>query len=250
MYIIIARIDGYEPFAGGHCARIVKIQKTEAVSSNDNDMKKEENNGDDEANKKKKDGFRSVEYLEEKRKEFKEGWSEFDYSIDEKNEFLISDWLKCSDDKWEGPHWEDMTDIILNMPNFLSNISDETLGPGVYAFTDDHNPNEPDKLGGWPCFIQGAEYPNCPKCIKFLKTGKEEDDQDNNNGDKDKDKEEEDEEQDDDVSEEIEQQSRMTDYIFQFDGMKIDQMMGDCGIGHITVCRKHPFVVAFAWACS
>ena len=224
------------------------MQKTAREGSNDSDMK-QENNGDNDSKKKHEDGFRGVEYLEKKREEYKQDWSEFGYSIDDKNEFLISDWLKCGDDKWEGPHWEDMSDII-NMPNFLSSISDETLGPGVSAFIDDHYPNGDDKLGGWPCFVQGPEYPNCPKCVKFFKTGKQDDDKENDQDKEKQDKQDKDGQESDQVSEEMERQSMMTDFIFQFDGMKIDQLLGDCGIGHITVCRKHPFVAAFAWACT
>lgn len=66
-----------------------------------------------------------------------------------------------------------------------------------------------DKLFGWPHWVQGAEYPSCPRCT-----------------------------------------SRM-EHLFQVDSEQgVALMFGDCGVGHITQCLKHPDVVAFGWACS
>ncbi len=66
-----------------------------------------------------------------------------------------------------------------------------------------------DKLGGWPCWIQGPEYPRCSVCGDTMEV------------------------------------------IFQLDsGDHVPFMFGDAGIGHISMCRWHPDVVAFGWAGS
>jgi uncharacterized protein YwqG len=66
-----------------------------------------------------------------------------------------------------------------------------------------------DKLGGWPNWVQGVEYPNCPRCSKRMH------------------------------------------YLFQIDSEdNVPFMFGDVGTGHITQCKDHPEILAFAWACS
>ncbi len=63
-----------------------------------------------------------------------------------------------------------------------------------------------DKLGGWPYWIQGPEYPRCTVCGDTMAV------------------------------------------IFQLDSEDhIPFMFGDAGIGHISMCRSHPDVVAFGW---
>ena len=66
-----------------------------------------------------------------------------------------------------------------------------------------------DKLGGWPAWVQGEEYPACPEC------------------------------------------HRRMDLLFQIDSNdNLDYMFGDVGCAHITQCKEHPNVLAFAWACG
>ena len=40
----------------------------------------------------------------------------------------------------------------------------EELGVGSLAHGDDHPTLEGEKLGGWPAWVQGVEYPSCPRC--------------------------------------------------------------------------------------
>ena len=69
--------------------------------------------------------------------------------------------------------------------------------------------NTGDKLGGWPAWVQGPEYPACPEC------------------------------------------ERQMELLFQLDSNdNLDYMFGDVGCAHITQCREHPRVLAFAWACG
>ena len=66
-----------------------------------------------------------------------------------------------------------------------------------------------DKLLGWPAWVQGLEYPSCPRCGSSMRV------------------------------------------VFQVDSEdNVPYMFGDVGCGHISQCRAHPEVVAFAWACS
>ena len=66
-----------------------------------------------------------------------------------------------------------------------------------------------DKLGGWPFWVQGAEYPSCHVCGEQMEV------------------------------------------LFQLDSEDhVPFMFGDAGIGHISMCRSHPEVVAFGWACG
>ena len=66
-----------------------------------------------------------------------------------------------------------------------------------------------DKLGGWPAWVQGPEYPSCTECNEPMSL------------------------------------------LFQIDSNdNLDYMFGDVGCAHITQCRKHPQVLAFAWACG
>lgn len=65
-----------------------------------------------------------------------------------------------------------------------------------------------EKLGGWPAWVQGVEYPRCPECREQMH------------------------------------------HVFQVDSENnIPYMFGDVGRGHITQCRNHPHILAFAWAC-
>jgi uncharacterized protein YwqG len=70
-------------------------------------------------------------------------------------------------------------------------------------------PRSGEKLGGWPNWIQGVEYPNCPECGNTM------------------------------------------GLVLQIDSdQNVPVMFGDMGIGHVTQCKAHPRVLAFAWACS
>jgi hypothetical protein len=88
-------------------------------------------------------------------------------------------------------------------------LDDAGLDIDKYGAEAISSASEGDKLFGWPHWVQGAEYPNCPECG-----------------------------------------ARM-EHVFQLDS---DQgaglMFGDCGVGHITQCPKHPNVLAFGWACG
>jgi uncharacterized protein YwqG len=69
-----------------------------------------------------------------------------------------------------------------------------------------------DKLGGWPFWIQQAEYPSCPLCARQMA---------------------------------FVFQIDSGDIVYP-----PDRMFGDGGIGHITQCPDHPEVLAFGWACT
>ncbi len=72
-------------------------------------------------------------------------------------------------------------------------------------------PRQGHKLGGWPFWVQGIEYPDCPQCatrmelLFQLDSGSEAD---------------------------------------------LPYMWGDAGVGHITRCPQHREQLAFGWACS
>lgn len=86
-------------------------------------------------------------------------------------------------------------------------VRDDQNGPGVAEAIATAAGG--DKLGGWPHWIQGVEYPNCPRCG-----------------------------------------SQMS-YLLQIDSNdSIPYMWGDLGCGHVSFCRQHPDVIAFAWACA
>lgn len=70
-------------------------------------------------------------------------------------------------------------------------------------------PRSGEKLGGWPNWIQGVEYPDCPECGNTM------------------------------------------GLVLQIDSeQNVPVLFGDMGIGHVTQCKAHPQVLAFAWACS
>jgi hypothetical protein len=50
--------------------------------------------------------------------------------------------------------WEEIVD-------YPSAEEPDDAGAGAH---DDHLPAFGDKLGGWPAWVQGAEYPSCPTC--------------------------------------------------------------------------------------
>lgn len=55
------------------------------------------------------------------------------------------------------PHWDDWEDVGLDL----------TIDEGVVLeqeSDEEISPSDQDKLGGWPHWIQGAEYPDCPDC--------------------------------------------------------------------------------------
>ena len=71
-------------------------------------------------------------------------------------------------------------------------------------------PQTGEKLGGWPFWIQGVEYPTCPECKKLMRLVFQID-------------------------------SEMKNLPFMF---------GDVGSGHITQCETHKHILAFGWACT
>ena len=80
------------------------------------------------------------------------------------------------------------------------------------AYTDmECFPAHGDKLGGYPRWVQGVEYPTCRRagCGETMRL------------------------------------------VFQIGSEdNIPLMWGDCGIGHITQCPTHTGVLAFGWACG
>lgn len=71
------------------------------------------------------------------------------------------------------------------------------------------NPNQGVKVGGWPGWCQGVEYPECPECGERMTN----------------------------VLFQLEAD------IIEGEGL------GDCGTAHITQCKKHKSKLAYAWAC-
>lgn len=82
-----------------------------------------------------------------------------------KNEIVIPDivnyfparqiigWEACAP---EWPMWEEAEDGLTE--------AGVTLSAEEMEFLDDCRPELGDKVGGWPHWIQGVEYPNCPLC--------------------------------------------------------------------------------------
>jgi uncharacterized protein YwqG len=65
-----------------------------------------------------------------------------------------------------------------------------------------------EKLGGWPAWAQGVEYPLCPDCKEPMEV------------------------------------------IFQLDSdQNLPHGWGDMGVGHLSLCQRHPETLAFGWAC-
>lgn len=61
------------------------------------------------------------------------------------------------------PNYEELHDLDIN----LSREQEDAL----YDTDDDRRPMAGDKLLGWPDWVQGVEYPNCPRCntrMQFL----------------------------------------------------------------------------------
>jgi Domain of unknown function (DUF1963) len=68
------------------------------------------------------------------------------------------------------------------------------------------NPNQMDKLFGWPCWLQSDAYPKCPECNVDM------------------------------------------NYLLQIASEdNVPYMFSDCGIGRITQCPQHKYVLAFSW---
>jgi len=62
--------------------------------------------------------------------------------------------------------WE----LELDLPNWeeLSMMGVELTDQESDLLADSNTPTQGDKLGGWPAWIQGVEYPNCPKCNEAM----------------------------------------------------------------------------------
>lgn len=58
--------------------------------------------------------------------------------------------------------WE----LVLDLPNWeeLSMMGVELTDQESDRLADSNIPRQGEKLGGWPAWIQGVEYPSCPKC--------------------------------------------------------------------------------------
>lgn len=56
----------------------------------------------------------------------------------------------------ELPNWEELSDLGVE----LTKAEEKTLESVPYAG---------DKLGGWPAWVQGVEYPTCPKCSQTMR---------------------------------------------------------------------------------
>jgi uncharacterized protein YwqG len=69
----------------------------------------------------------------------------------------IVDWAPIDDH----PHWEELFDDF-NLGREHSPELDRLLD--TYAERPDLGARVGDKLGGWPHWIQGPEYPDCPTC--------------------------------------------------------------------------------------
>lgn len=63
---------------------------------------------------------------------------------------------------WESkedyPNWEELEDVGVTLNEEQSNL-----------LCDLEYPLPKDKFLGWPCWVQGIEYPNCPECGKSMK---------------------------------------------------------------------------------
>ncbi|MBT9544178.1 MAG: DUF1963 domain-containing protein [Candidatus Sericytochromatia bacterium] len=86
---------------------------------------------------------------------------------------------------------------------------DAVLSDGEYdLLLEELGPAAGEKLGGWPAWAQGVEYPSCPHCKVPMQV------------------------------------------IFQLDSdQNLPHSWGDMGMGHLSVCKKHPDILAFGWAC-
>ena len=65
----------------------------------------------------------------------------------------IISWIKKDD----YPNWEEVESLGVTLTDEQSDI----LGESGY-------PRPGDKLFGWPCWVQGVEYPDCPECGKAM----------------------------------------------------------------------------------
>jgi uncharacterized protein YwqG len=107
-------------------------------------------------------------------------------------------------------------DAVREVPNW-----DELIGLGIKlkvdeaeALADADIPHGGDKIGGWPRWIQGVEYPTCPRCGETMRYLLQIDSQGN---------------------------AAHTNVPFLF---------GDMGTAHVCQCPNDPGVFAFGWACS
>ena len=129
---------------------------------------------------------------------------------------VISDWQIIEDAPSPVEHENlgikydyDFTKNVVSVaaPEYGIELSDLNINLNVAEAISESNAG--DKLGGWPAWVQGPEYPQCPKCQQSM------------------------------------------DLLFQLDSNdNLDYMFGDVGCAHITQCRDHPRVLAFAWACG
>ncbi|MEM1055938.1 MAG: DUF1963 domain-containing protein [Bacteroidota bacterium] len=108
--------------------------------------------------------------------------------------------------------WTEVTDV----PHW-----EETVATGLEvtddewdALLDGDGIRPGDKLSGWPRWVQGPERPRCPVCRRRLR-------------------------------------KTTMEVLVQLDSEDhLPMMFGDMGTGHLSVCPRHPNVLAFGWACG